>query len=202
MSDTQITSGSHWPPVTDDELRAASGLSEESLRALSEQFRGLSPAEAQHRIDMAVNEAVTQVRDEKRDAIDAAIRKLGPEATRRYAANIGTEDQAEPRSPEQWQLAVDSARTVLLIDSAQKYGLVEGGPKVRQARAIDLLERGESLGFHPRDDQTLIAEYLAEQDAGLNVQENIPSVTLTPLGEFVSGRGEGRFGNAEHRIEQ
>jgi len=55
----------------------------------------------------------------------------------------------DPRSPDEWQDAVDSADVLLLIDAAQQYGLVTGGPKVNIARCNELLAAGAEGGVFP-----------------------------------------------------
>lgn len=58
----------------------------------------------------------------------------------------------EPKSEQEWQDAVDTAHVMLLIDSATKYGLVRGGPKIDVARCEDVLARGKALGYEPAED--------------------------------------------------
>lgn len=57
----------------------------------------------------------------------------------------------DPRSPDEWQSVVDSADVLLLIDSAQQYGLVVGGPKVNIARCNEMLAAGAEGGFFPSE---------------------------------------------------
>lgn len=55
----------------------------------------------------------------------------------------------DPRSPDEWQAAVDAADFALLIDAAQQYGLVVGGPKVNAERCQDILAAGAEGGIFP-----------------------------------------------------
>ena len=70
-----------------------------------------------------------------------------------------------PKTPEQWQEAVDAAYACLVLDAAVGYGLVEreriGGVNdgeriafsgVNTDRCLELLERGAELGYTPTDD--------------------------------------------------
>lgn len=54
-----------------------------------------------------------------------------------------------PRTPEEWQEAVDGAQACLLLDSARQYGLIEGGPGVNVDRCVGLLEHGRARGIVP-----------------------------------------------------
>jgi hypothetical protein len=71
----------------------------------------------------------------------------------------------EPETPEQWQWAVDAAHCLMLIESAKAYGLVTGGPTTKEARCIDILERGAALGYTPKDDPDLLKAILTESGA-------------------------------------
>ncbi len=58
----------------------------------------------------------------------------------------------EPRTPEEWQEAVDSASLHLLIDAGEKYGLVYRSSLVANAERCEaILARGRELGYRPRD---------------------------------------------------
>jgi len=72
-----------------------------------------------------------------------------------------------PRTPEQWQFAVDGAYACLLLDSARQYGLVTGGPHVKVDRCVELLARGAAKGFVPDEDKAVdfIAAFNAETQA-------------------------------------
>lgn len=60
-----------------------------------------------------------------------------------------------PRTPEQWQQAVDLAYACLWFDSAKQYGLVTGGPEVNVHRCDELLARGKAKGFVADPDRGL-----------------------------------------------
>jgi len=64
----------------------------------------------------------------------------------------------EPRTPAEWQEAVDLAEGFLLIESARSYGLITGGPKVDVARCEEILVAGRRRGVRPR---SAAAEQLA-----------------------------------------
>jgi hypothetical protein len=56
----------------------------------------------------------------------------------------------DPKSADEWELAVNAAEYFLSIDAARQYGLITGGPVVNTDRAVELLERGRKLGYQPR----------------------------------------------------
>lgn len=56
---------------------------------------------------------------------------------------------ANPRTPIQWQEAVNLAYFLMLLHSARSYGLVTGGPDVQVDRCQQLLEEGRLLGYVP-----------------------------------------------------
>ena len=73
----------------------------------------------------------------------------------------------EPRDPataEEWQEAVDAAHGMLLLDSARRYGLVSGGPKIDAGRCEEILRRGAERGMTPAPDavERLIRELCAD----------------------------------------
>jgi hypothetical protein len=55
----------------------------------------------------------------------------------------------EPRTPAQWQEAVDLADFYVRLDSARKYGLVTGGPDIDLGRCEELLKLGRLRGVRP-----------------------------------------------------
>lgn len=57
----------------------------------------------------------------------------------------------DPDTPEQWQEAVDMAKSLLMVHSAKSYGLVAGGPNVNVERCEQLLRDGARIGFIPDD---------------------------------------------------
>jgi hypothetical protein len=61
-----------------------------------------------------------------------------------------------PRNPREWQEAVDIAELLLLIDSSNKYGLTEGGPRIKADRCIALLEEGRKIGYRPAPAEHLV----------------------------------------------
>lgn len=63
------------------------------------------------------------------------------------------EPPRNPKTPEEWQNAVDAADALLKIDSARTYGLVTGGPEVGAGRCRELIHKAEELhDIEPRED--------------------------------------------------
>jgi hypothetical protein len=58
----------------------------------------------------------------------------------------------DPGTPAEWQEALDLAHVLLCIDSAQKYGLIAGGPRVNVDRCCRLLDEGKRYGVTPAKD--------------------------------------------------
>lgn len=59
---------------------------------------------------------------------------------------------SDPRTPEEWQEAVDAAWAALALDSLIQYGLLEaegGGLLVNTDRCREILERGLAIGITP-----------------------------------------------------
>jgi hypothetical protein len=55
-----------------------------------------------------------------------------------------------PRTPEEWQEAVNLAHFYLRMKGARLYGLIYGGPTVDVARCEQILLDGRDRGFHPQ----------------------------------------------------
>ena len=68
-----------------------------------------------------------------------------------------------PRTPEEWQEAVDLANFGLIVDAARQYGLITGGPVFALKRCNDLLARGAKKGFRPQkgSEDKLLREFSA-----------------------------------------
>lgn len=60
--------------------------------------------------------------------------------------------QREPRTPAEWQEAVDLAHTYIALDAARLYGLVEGGREINVDRCVELVDRGRERGIVPSSD--------------------------------------------------
>jgi len=58
----------------------------------------------------------------------------------------------DPKTPGQWQEAVDSAYGALVLESAKAYGLLTGGPVVNVDRCEKILRRGARRGIYPAPD--------------------------------------------------
>jgi len=65
-----------------------------------------------------------------------------------------------PRTPAQWQQAVNGAEFFLLVESARQYGLIEGGPGVNADRCAEILRRGAARGIRPLPFDELAKLYL------------------------------------------
>ncbi len=57
-----------------------------------------------------------------------------------------------PKTCEEWQIAVDCAEGALALDSARQYGLVTGGPGVDVERCLEILKQGRARGIVPAPD--------------------------------------------------
>lgn len=57
----------------------------------------------------------------------------------------------DPETPEQWQVAVDWAELLLMVDSARQFGLIKGGPRVNISRCESILKLGANRGITPRN---------------------------------------------------
>ena len=55
----------------------------------------------------------------------------------------------EPRTPQEWQDAVDAAQDALALDAARQFGLIKDGPAVNVSRCEDMLRRGKRRGVIP-----------------------------------------------------
>ena len=57
-----------------------------------------------------------------------------------------------PKTAADWQVAVDAAHCMLVLDSCKQYGLLTGGPKINQDRCSMIMETGEEKGYKPSPD--------------------------------------------------
>lgn len=55
----------------------------------------------------------------------------------------------EPKTPEQWQEAVDAAAACRAIADCKMYGLLEGGPTIDVRRCDDILARRRAKNILP-----------------------------------------------------
>jgi hypothetical protein len=71
----------------------------------------------------------------------------------------------EPKTREDWQLAVDAADAALSLNAARQYGLVKGGPGVNVDRCVEILNQGRRRGIIPSPDsiERFVAGLQAEQ---------------------------------------
>jgi hypothetical protein len=69
----------------------------------------------------------------------------------------------DPKTPEEWQEAVDVAAGVRAIADCKMYGLIEGGPEIDIARCDDILARGRRRGITPSRPVTELAVELVKQ---------------------------------------
>jgi hypothetical protein len=56
-----------------------------------------------------------------------------------------------PKTPEEWQFAVDAADALLHLDAARQYGLVTGGPKINVDRCEIILRGGRRRDIRPQE---------------------------------------------------
>ena len=70
----------------------------------------------------------------------------------------------DPVTPTEWQDSVDAAEALLAIDSARRYGLINGGPVVMVERCLKILEMGRTRGFTPAPDavRRFVKEHVSE----------------------------------------
>lgn len=66
----------------------------------------------------------------------------------------------DPRGRGEWQEAADDAYTLLLIDSAKQYGLIEGGPTINVERCEVILDRAKIRGIAPSVSFALLKELM------------------------------------------
>ena len=81
---------------------------------------------------------------------------------RGQAAQKAVDDILKPEDPvtrEEWQAAADVSSFLLLLDSAEQYGLVTG-PKVNVERAEELLSRAKAMGIIPSNFEKLIKRFM------------------------------------------
>lgn len=62
---------------------------------------------------------------------------------------MSVEMRHDPKTPEQWQEAVDMAAGWRMIEDCRMYGLIDGGPSVNLDRCDEILERGRKRGVRP-----------------------------------------------------
>jgi hypothetical protein len=73
------------------------------------------------------------------------------------AKSLATRD---PRTPGEWQEAVDMAEFLLLLDSARQYALITGGPEIDAVRCAELVLTGKALGCRPSTVPVLLKKYM------------------------------------------
>lgn len=66
----------------------------------------------------------------------------------------------DPKTPSEWQEAVDAAKFFLELESCRAYGLISGGPEVNTIRCEKILKRGAELGFFAKNPAALVKKYL------------------------------------------
>jgi predicted dehydrogenase len=70
----------------------------------------------------------------------------------------------EPKTPEEWQTAVDAADALLHIQSAEACGLITGAPHVNAERCEQLLEAARKRGVTPSAGN--VERYIAAYNEG------------------------------------
>jgi hypothetical protein len=71
---------------------------------------------------------------------------------------------AEPKTPEEWQTAVDAADALLHIQSAEAYGFITGAPHVNVERCEQLLAAARRRGVTPSAGN--VGRYIAAYNEG------------------------------------
>jgi len=86
-------------------------------------------------------------------------------------------DSTDPQTREEWQWAVDAAHGALVLDSARRYGLVQGGPKVNVDRCQEILERGKKIDVWPSLDavERYLQAMMREQETACLQQKKAAS---------------------------
>lgn len=75
----------------------------------------------------------------------------------------------DPRTPEEWQIAVDAAAGLRLLHDCKIYGLIQGGPVIDVCRCDEIIFAGQKLGIQrSRRDVDLAMEYLMRFNAELS----------------------------------
>jgi hypothetical protein len=65
-----------------------------------------------------------------------------------------------PKTPQEWQEAVDAAQFYLTADSCKQYGLLLGGPTVNGTRCAEILARGKKMGITPAPMEELCKRFI------------------------------------------
>lgn len=72
----------------------------------------------------------------------------------------------DPKTPAEWQEAVDAAAACRAIADCKMYGLLEGGPEINVARCDEILGRGRRRGVHPSSSVRELALEMVRQVNG------------------------------------
>jgi hypothetical protein len=54
-----------------------------------------------------------------------------------------------PKTPEEWQEAVNAAAAARAVADCKLYGVIDGGPRINVARCDQILEQGRKRGIMP-----------------------------------------------------
>jgi hypothetical protein len=86
-----------------------------------------------------------------------------------------------PKTPAEWQEAVDAAAACRAIADCKMYGLIQGGPEINVERCDEILERGKARGLHPSAPSTELAiRYVAAFNDASKKQHVIKSLLSDP----------------------
>jgi hypothetical protein len=91
-----------------------------------------------------------------------------------------------PKTPSQWQEAVDLAYGAMVFDSAKMYGLVTG-PKVVTSRCEHILRQGKRRGVLPAADA--VERFIRGMTPPLKKKAACPRCDGTGLQETTEGSG-------------
>jgi hypothetical protein len=84
-------------------------------------------------------------------------------------------DIQNPKTPEEWQLAVDAAAALRAVADLLTYRLIQGGPKINVQRCDKILERGRRRGVTP---SRPVHELAIAMIAAINGEINGDSTTV------------------------
>ena len=85
-----------------------------------------------------------------------------------------------PKTPSEWQAAVDAADVLLRLDNARAYGLVTGGPEIDADRCLELLELGRNRGFEPNPRRKRGAARRGDGSPGMSEQDSKAAIIPYP----------------------
>lgn len=67
----------------------------------------------------------------------------------------------DPKTPEEWQEAVNLAEFYLTLDSCKQYGLVTFEPEIQVDRCAQIITMGKEIGVVPNISDETLTRFLA-----------------------------------------